>query len=187
LVEELPSSPPDRITVALVQALPAPRKVDEVVEKGTEVGVDWFLVVPSAGSPLWSSGQREERIDRWKRIAKEAAKQSRQLAVPRVEAPTSPAAARVLLAEAGFVSVVLAPDARLHLADALAESARGPVQPPSRRVALWVGPEGGWEPAEVDELADAGAVIATLGRRILRTETAGPVAAALARFVAGER
>ncbi len=197
-----PAPPPARADILLVQGLPEPRKVDEIVEKGTEVGVDSFLVVPAAGSPAVPVARLGERATRWTRVAREAARQSRQLKAPRVEVASSLGAARERAAAEGRLSIVLDPWGMVSLAEALdSVSPAGPrgtsaptsggaaARPdtpedgaPPLLLALWVGPEGGWSDDERAAFAQAGMASATLGRRVLRTETAGPVAAAVCRF-----
>ena len=157
--------------VTLVQALPELRSVDVIVAKGTEVGVDEFVLVPVAGSPRVRRDRIEERVERWAKVALEAAKQSKQLAVPRVLVrDLDQARART---GAGRASVVLEPSATDGLDEVLARLGS------PGRVALWVGPEGGWTEDELVALAGPGSDLARLGRRILRAETAGPVAAAV--------
>ncbi len=177
-------APSQRVRLLLVQALPQPRKVDEVIEKGTEVGFDSFLVTPAAGSPDVPLEKLKARVVRWRAIAREAAKQSKQPAVPQVRVATSLEAAVELVRAEGWVSVVLTLGEAAHLGDVLAGSVAGsPAGSPASRWALWVGPEGGWEPEELETLLHAGVRPVGLGSRVLRTETAGPVAGALARYV----
>ena len=73
------------IPVGLVQGMTRPAATDYLLEKGTEVGASFFLLVPAAGSALRSGASRGPRLARWRRIVREAAKQSKQLAVPSVE------------------------------------------------------------------------------------------------------
>lgn len=212
------------VHVTLVQALPEPRKMDLVVEKGTEVGVDAFVVVPAEGSPAMPRDRLWERLERWRRVARQAAKQSRQLGVPVVEAAASLQEARDRLAvsfggdgvrSAGVVlqpgaaeslgswldrqRAVLAPAptappapiappvppaaAAVPIAAALAPFAP---PPPVLALALWVGPEGGWSAGEIGRFAAWGLSLAGMGRRVLRTETAGPVGVAVVRFSLGD-
>jgi RsmE family RNA methyltransferase len=65
-----------RLRLGLVQALVRPAALDAILEKGTEVGCSFFLLVPAAGSPRWADARREDRLKRWSRIVQEAAKQS---------------------------------------------------------------------------------------------------------------
>ncbi len=179
-------SMPARLEILLVQGLCQPRKIDEIIEKGTEVGVDSFLTFPATGSPDVPVGRIEARLERWRSIAREAAKQSKQLASPPVRVAGDLASALRLLEAEGWGSIVLDTRASKHLSAVLEEGVVvppwgcEPTEPPAR-LALWVGPEGGWTEDEVNALAQAGARPAHLGRRVLRTETAGPVAGALTR------
>ncbi len=164
--------------VGVVQAIPRPSAADFVVEKGTEVGADFFLLVQSEGSSRHADGGTAERLERWRRIAREAAKQSKQTRVPLVETCACIDEALVRLNQDRVHNVVLDPGALLALAQVLEDLPRSP----KMRIALWVGPEGGWSAAESQALRVAGASSAGLGRSILRTETAGPVAVAIARL-----
>ncbi len=179
-------SMPARLEVLLVQGLCQPRKIDEVVEKGTEVGVDSFLIVPAAGSPDVPLERLEARLERWCAIAREAAKQSKQLAVPPVRVAEGLHIALRFLRAEGWASIVLDTGAPEHLRAVLEDGMELPWEvcdhrTPPARLALWVGPEGGWTDDEVKTLAQGGARPAHLGRRVLRTETAGAVAGALTR------
>ena len=104
--------------VTLIQALPDLRSVDVIVAKGTEVGVDEFVLVPAAGSPRVRRDRIEERVERWGKVALEAAKQSKQLAVPRVLV-SGLEQARARTTGAGWASVVLEPSAADGLEDVL--------------------------------------------------------------------
>lgn len=173
---------PDALRVALAQALPQWGKVDEVVEKGTEVGVDLFLFFSSFGSPRDALPRATRRLERWQRAAREAAKQSRQLAVPPVVLEQSMAGAAARLCGGGWTSIVLEPSSQADLGTWLQGQAFLTPGPEPWKLAVWVGPESGWAAAEVADFGRRGYEPVQLGRRILRTETAGPVAAAVLRF-----
>lgn len=183
-IEEIcPSPRKGRAEVALVQALPDPRKVDEIVEKGTEVGADLFLIVPASGSPSVPIDRLIERATRWRRIAREAAKQSRRLSIPVVEVTPSFAEARARLDAGGWAVLVLDPMTGHPLKAAVEDAAQ--MSHPAR-VALWVGPESGWSEAERTWFELEKLPVVSLGREVLRTETAGPVGAAVCRFALGD-
>ncbi len=167
--------------VGLVQAMTRPAAMDYVLEKATEVGASFFVLVPAAGSPKRSDLSRGDRLDRWRRIAREAAKQSKQMAVPTVDIAGSVGEALEDLRVSQTQSLVLEPAAATALQDAVVREAS-----PAARIALWVGPEGGWTAGELDQFAGAGVGTARLGRSILRTETAGSVAVAVARLALGD-
>jgi 16S rRNA (uracil1498-N3)-methyltransferase len=188
-----------RTQVGLVQALARPSVMDHVIEKGTEVGAGFFLLVPAAGSARLSEEAKADRLVRWRRIAREAAKQSKQTAVPWVDVAESVGDGLSRMAGSGTLTVILEPGAPgplqqvLRAAFARREPSRGGPDvdlptgvslPP--RVSLWVGPEGGWTEAELGLFLAAGTPMARLGQSILRTETAGPVAVAVARLELGD-
>jgi 16S rRNA (uracil1498-N3)-methyltransferase len=170
-----------RHRVALVQALTRPSALDWSVEKSTEAGASLILLVQTAGSPSHSGKDGGARPARLARIAREAAKQSKQPAIPLLENEPSPAAALERLQALGLTSILLDPSAEqtLHgLVTLWAAEGGG--------IALWVGPESGWTEAEREGLLRAGVVPARLGRGVLRTETAGPVAVVVARLALGD-
>ena len=178
-----------RTPVGVVQALARPSVMDYAIEKGTEVGASFFLVVPAAGSPRLRKEAATDRLRRWRKIAREAAKQSRQTVVPTVDAAASVADGVDRIARSGAMMVILDPGAGDDLRRVLrampdlgASSGRESSADQMRALALWVGPEGGWTDAEVGLILAKGAAAARLGRGVLRTETAGPVGVAVARL-----
>lgn len=150
--------PAHRLTV--VQAVLKGDALETVVRQGTEVGIAAFRLVVAERSVVRELPPR--RLDRLRAIAREAAEQSERGIVPRVSEP-------VPLAEAMGAGAVL-----------LAERSHGArlsgLFPPATVV---VGPEGGFTPDEVAAAEAAGVTIATLGRRILRSETVAVAAAAV--------
>lgn len=176
--------------VGLVQALARPAAMDYVIEKATEVGASFFLLVPAGSSPPMALEAPTGRIARWRRVAREAAKQSKQTAVPWVDVVDSIGEGLERLADIGAVSIVLDPNTTCHLSEAVCkavthkELVKDEPAPEKRAgVSLWVGPEGGWTTAEMAEFSMAGLAVAKLGQSVLRTETAGPVAVAVTRLV----
>lgn len=152
------SEPRHRLTI--VQALLKGDALEQVVQHATEVGVARFLLVLTERCVARDISAR--KLERLHAIAREAAEQSERGVVPAVEGP-------VRLAEA------LAPGAVLlrerHDGQRLAELAAPP--------AVVIGPEGGFTPAEVAEATAAGAILAGLGPRILRSQTVAVAAAAV--------
>lgn len=147
----------------------APTKGDRpewAVQKLAEVGVDRIVPLATARSVVrWDGARAEHHLQRLREIARQAAMQSRRLTVPVVE-PVS-----TLPAVLGALPAVLASAG--GGAPALAEPGGGP--PSLAHPVILVGPEGGWDPAE---LADAPATV-SLGVTVLRTETATVVAGTL--------
>jgi len=131
-------------------------------------------------------------LARRRRIVREAAKQSKQLAVPSVEVLDSIDDALSRLG-AETISLALEPGAPDGLHEAVAaarkrEDLSGGAREAGRlaRLALWVGPESGWTGEELERLSAAGAQRVRLGQSVLRAETAGPVAVAVARLALGD-
>jgi 16S rRNA (uracil1498-N3)-methyltransferase len=175
-------------SVGIVQAMTRPVAMDYLLEKGTEAGASFFVLVSVAGSTQPFAAPQAARLSRWRRIAREAAKQSKQLAVPAVKIAGS-----IDEALEGFgsreLSLVLEPGASDRLYDVVVEARRredsgGGVRP--ARLALWVGPEGGWTEEDLARLVSAGAKTVRLGQGVLRAETAGPMAVAVARLALGD-
>ena len=153
----LPEPP---VAVTLVCAFPRGQRGDWIVEKATELGVAALTPLAAQRSVMQPG---EGRLERWRRIAIEAAEQCGRASLPEFDAEPPPDAMR-LLADL---------DAPLSIAGAISAA-----DPPPPAVALYVGPEGGWSPEERERLLDGGARPVGLGPRRLRVETAAIVGVA---------
>jgi 16S rRNA (uracil1498-N3)-methyltransferase len=164
----LDATPP----ITLAQALPKGRKFELILQKAVELGAARIVPVTSARTVVRLDRSRAgERLERWRRIAAEAAKQCRRPSVPEVAQVTS---LEEWLGElgppkAGQLRLLLWEEATEPLREVLAHAGK-----PTEVICL-VGPEGGIEAAEAAGATEAGFVAASLGPRILRAETA-PVA-----------
>ncbi len=163
--------------LTLVYGLPKGDKLDRVARQITELGAARLILLDCARSVVKLAGPRAaKRRDRVLRIVDEAARQCARADTPAVIGPVSLDAA--LAATADETRWVLHPgaDGRVTPLDA------APCAPP---LALFVGPEGGFAPAELHALDGAGAHRIALDCPVLRTETAAPVAVALALYRMG--
>lgn len=160
---ELPSK------IYLFQGIPKADKMEWIVQKSVELGV--FEVIPVAVKRCvvkLDEKKAAAKVNRWQGIAEAAAKQCKRGMIPTVREPMS---MKEAAAYAGGMNVKLIP---YELADDMArtkqiiEAIR-----PGESVAVFIGPEGGFEESEVAEALAAGIEPVTLGKRILRTETAG--------------
>lgn len=159
-----------RPEIWLYQALTKGEKFDDVVEKASEIGVSRVIPFDSARSIVrWDERKRARAVERWTAIARAAAKQSRSPWITTVDVVSDD----VGVIEGG--TFVLHEGAGRRLRDALDADA-------PERVAFAVGPEGGFADDEVESLEARGSHVVSLGPRILRTETAGLVAAAVVAF-----
>lgn len=170
LGEFVPAGAADRGRhVTLVLGILKADKFDWVVQKATEVGVARIVPIVTARSVTVSG-----RPDRWRRIAIEATEQSGRTVVPVIDDPV-PFRASLAVASPGAMRVACWEDEAV-VAFRSALASQGPAVP----LVLWVGPEGGISMEEAAELRASGAATATLGPRILRSETAAIVAVAQA-------
>lgn len=174
LVDELLGRSELPVNVTLVAALPKGNGFDEVVRQCTELGVAAIMPVVSDRTLLHPSPQK---LERWRRIAQEAAEQSERQVVPTIEEPRSLA---TLFTEPQVVSGAVTQKfwctergATVHLLECLVG---GEPRQAAGGMAIAVGPEGGWTAAEVAGAIAAGYQPVSLGPRILRAVTA-PVAA----------
>ncbi len=172
-------APPTR-AMTVVQGLPKGDKLELVLQKATELGAAGIAPVSTARSVVKLEGKEDKKLERWRRIVEEAARQCRRSDVPTVHAP-SPLAAVWHNLPADVAVLVL--DEEEH---ALPLSAAWASLAPTRPLALVVGPEGGLTREEVDSLTARGATSVTLGRLVLRTETAALAALAVLRHLEGE-
>lgn len=164
------------VDLVLVQALLPARKLEFVLQKASEFGISDFIPIETVRS-VKSPGDRSGRkVERWARIAREATKQSKGAAAPRV---TDPRPLKRLLQEPGeglriFLSERGGKPLRILLSE---EEEAGPSKP--SRMIVFVGPEGGWTEAEEKSFRTAGCEPVSLGRRVLKAETAALAAVAI--------
>ena len=172
---------PEAPSITIMQGLPRGEKIELVLQKGTELGVSEFAIFRADRSVPKLAGEKlQNRLERWTRIVHEATRQSERFDQPSVAwHPTAAAAAasasnadlKLLLWERGTPSP-------------LRELLEG--QPRPSRVAIAIGPEGGFEPGEAEAFSLWGFIPVTLGERILRTETAALAMTAILQYKWGD-
>ena len=160
---ELPSK------LYLFQGLPKSDKMELIIQKATELGV-YELIPAVTGRTVVKLDEKkaQKKTARWNAIAESAAKQSGRSRIPQVREIMTFSEA---LAYAGDLDVLLIPYEKAEGMDATRQAVEG--IRPGQSVGIFIGPEGGFEEAEVEQAMACGALPVTLGRRILRTETAG--------------
>jgi 16S rRNA (uracil1498-N3)-methyltransferase len=167
------------LRITLAQAVPKGQKMDFVVEKATELGV--HAIVPVRTARVIGSETSDAKVERWRRIAKSAAQQSGRTHIPQLGAIVSWPA---LIATFGSYDRVVLP---WELADpSPLRDTLGDVLADARSILIVVGPEGGLSNDEVGAAQAGGARVLSLGRRILRTETAALVLLAAIAYASGE-
>jgi 16S rRNA (uracil1498-N3)-methyltransferase len=139
------------------------------IEKCTELGVSRIIPVIARRTDAHLAHAAEKRVDRWRRIAREASEQSRRTAVPEIADPVK-LKAYLTFAESGSRILLAENEDQVHLSDLCCGSGE---------VVLAVGPEGGWTEEELRAFSAAGWQYASLGATILRAETAAIAALAV--------
>lgn len=172
---------PSRIT--LFQGLPKSDKMELIIQKCVELGVFRIVPVETKRTVVKLDAKKEQnRLKRWAGISESAAKQSGRGLIPEISPVKS---FREALSEAAQLDVVLIPYERAenmsHTRQVL-ENIR-----PGQSVGIFIGPEGGFEKEEAEQAVESGAQAVTLGRRILRTETAGMAVLSMLGYLLEDR
>lgn len=169
IVQSNPSSTELKKKIYLFQGLPKSDKMELIIQKAVELGV--YEIIPTVTSRCIvkiDAKKEDKKIARWQQISESAAKQSGRGIIPKIKAPMS---LKEALDYAKNIDTVLIPYEKAEGIEStrtvLAEAQNG------SSVAVFIGPEGGFEEKEIEIAEDNGAHSITLGKRILRTETAG--------------
>ena len=165
------------LNITLVQAVSAADRMDFTLQKSVELGVTEIRPVISERCVVRLSGERaEKRVARWQEIVVSACEQSGRNIVPKVLPLTTYAQALQQLPQETAKLLM-----SLNCAQKLSD-----VRPQSGKVVFMVGPEGGWTEKEEQQAFDAGFQSVTLGKRVLRTETASLAAIATMQTLWGD-
>lgn len=176
----LPRPAESPLAIDVYQALPEKERFELLLQKLTELGVARIVPVETAHSVTLAerdAGQRKSH--RWPAVVRRAASQCRRAMLPELYETMPMAQALALAGDAELKLILYEQETGWTVAAAL-----GTLQP--ARIALLVGPEGGFAAEEVAAAQAAGFIAVTLGPRILRTETAAMAAAALLQGLTGD-
>lgn len=156
------------IYVALYQAIPKADKMDLIVQKCVELGVNKIVpVVTERCISRPDTKSINKKIIRWQKISKEAAKQSRRGKIPKIESLINLECAAKKSQES---------DCSLVFYELSGKKINDIINHSPKTISIFIGPEGGFTEQEISILSSYNVIPATLGKRILRTETA-PIAA----------
>ncbi|GAA0135953.1 16S rRNA (uracil(1498)-N(3))-methyltransferase [Paenibacillus sp. YSY-4.3] len=187
IIEMLEASGEPRVQVTIAQSLPKGDKMEIVIQKCTEIGASSFLPFMSERTVVQYDPRKEEkRALRWRKIAKEAAEQAHRSRVPAVDSPATWKELLGKLPEYDLACVCYEKEHGQQLRDVLKPFSERIGDGTKPRVLVAIGPEGGFTEQEIAQLEAAGAVSIGLGRRILRTETAGMAALTCIMYETGE-
>lgn len=179
LREKIEGSNESCLDITLYQGLPKAGKMDLIVQKATELGVNRIVPVITERVVVKSSSEFK-KLDRLKRIILEAAKQSKRSRIPEIELPMD---FTEVLQDMKKNEILIVP---YENAENYGFSALKKELCELRSCGILIGPEGGFTDEEIASLHEKGAKIVTLGSRILRTETAGFTAITMAQLLYGD-
>jgi len=168
IVEKIPPQKETSMEIVLGQAIPKAQKMDLIVQKATELGVSSIIPFLSDRSvPLLDAERSLRKRMRWQKVAVEATKQCGRTIVPQVDA-IIPFRGLLNRWDENSLKIMLWEDEKNNTLKDLLKTHQ-----PSARVVILVGPEGGFSGQEVNMAREAGFHTVSLGKYILRTETAG--------------
>jgi len=182
LIKELDINNESHVKVHLYQGLPKSSKMDLIVQKGTELGI--MSITPVVTNRVVVQNQLGEfkKLDRWQRIALEAAKQSKRTLIPNINSPIDFHQLKIQLKNMDLIVVPYESADNYGIKNMIGTIAKDKI----KEVAIIIGPEGGFEEEEISDLKTLGAHLVTLGPRILRTEIAGFVCSAIVQYELGD-
>ena len=157
------------VNITLLQGIPKSDKLEMIIQKAVELGVSEIIPVKTKRVVVKIDEKKADtKVNRWNAIAESAAKQSKRSIIPKVHEPMSIDNALEIVKDFG---VKLIPyenadgiDKTRKILDSMDKT---------KNIAVFIGPEGGFEESEVERIKNSGFEVITLGKRILRTETAG--------------
>lgn len=189
IVDEVDINRESRIRISLYQGVPKSTKMDIILQKLTEAGVDEIVLVNTKRSVVNIKGDKaDKKFDRWERIIYEAAKQCKRGMIPKLRGILS---FKEALEDMGKNDINICPyevEKSLGIKEALQtdQVKRILENKDEVRVGIFIGPEGGFAEEENEMVKAAGISSVTMGPRIFRTETASIVATAITLYELGD-
>ena len=160
--------------IILVQSLVNENKMDYVLQKGTELGVNTFYAYKAHNSVVKENDKSNKKIIRWQRIVKEASEQSKRNIIPEVNNIID---IQGLCELKGDLKILLTVNEKTkNIKKVLKENKKYDT------LIIVVGPEGGFTTVEEDKLIKSGYISTSIGKRVLRSETAGIVAISMINY-----
>ena len=189
IVDDVDINRESRIRVSLYQGVPKSTKMDIILQKLTEAGVDEIVLVNTKRSVVNIKGDKaDKKFDRWERIIYEAAKQCKRGMIPKLRGILS---FKEALEDMGKNDINICPyevEKSLGIKEALQTGQVKKIleNKDEVRVGIFIGPEGGFAEEENEMVKAAGIASVTMGPRIFRTETASIVATAITLYELGD-
>ena len=176
IIEKVNIKRESNLKVKLYQGMPKGTKMELILQKLTEIGVDEIVLVQTKRSVTKIDNKKEDKkIERWERIIYEAAKQSKRAKRPKL---TGVLTFKEALADMQNNDLNLSPyenERTISIKEAIKDSS-------ANTIGIFVGPEGGFEEEEIEKIQEIDGKVVSLGPRILRTETASVVASSIVLY-----
>lgn len=168
------------IEVVLFQGIPKASKMDYIIQKTTELGIAKIIPLILDRCVVKIEDKKNKKQEKWQKIANEAAKQCGRGVIPEVCMPLSLDEAIKYMEDLDLCFVPYECEEKQKLRDTLTKNEN------VKSVGFIIGPEGGFDGSEIDKIKQAGIETITLGKRILRTETAGEAVLAMVMYELGD-
>ncbi len=168
------------LLVTLYQGIPKASKMEEIIQRCVELGVNSIVPVFMERTVVVDKGNFGKKLDRWQKISDEAVKQCKRGIIPEVQDTVKFKEALSTLADHDLILFPYENEDNRTIKDCLREVVASGNKP--KTVAIIIGPEGGFADKEAVMLDEIGAERVSLGKTILRTETAGPAALAMTMY-----
>ena len=157
------------VNITLLQGIPKSDKLEMIIQKAVELGVSEIIPVKTKRVVVKIDEKKvDTKVNRWNAIAESAAKQSKRSIVPKVLKPQTVENALETVKDYGVKLLPYENAQGIKKTRSILDN-----MDKTKNIAVFIGPEGGFEESEVDSIKNSGFEVITLGKRILRTETAG--------------
>jgi len=174
--------PEKAVKISLFQALPKAHKMDFIVQKAAELGADRIVSFQSSRSvPRLSTDKTRAKVSRWRSIATEAARQCGRADIPEIEGIVS-FEEMLTYAERESLKIIFWEEESER---GIKEVLRDEKYAGANGISVVIGPEGGFSQEEIEKAADRGFISVTLGRNILKVETAALTILAIIQYDKG--
>ncbi|MGN0108403.1 MAG: 16S rRNA (uracil(1498)-N(3))-methyltransferase [Hominilimicola sp.] len=182
ITEKHASQSEPNIKVTLFQGLPKASKMEYIIQKTTELGINEIVPIKLSRCVVKIDNTKDEKkkLDRWQKISEAAAKQSGRGIVPQISEIMTLDKVIERSKEFDLFFVPYECEEQKTLKEVLLS------KPDIKSVGFIIGPEGGFDPTETEKLHESGIDTVTLGKRILRTETAGEAVLAMTMYEIGD-
>lgn len=178
IIKTKPNTAEPALKISLYQSLTTREKFENILQKGTEIGISKFIPTETKRSLVKSKDLKPEKIERYKRIVTEAAEQSERGIVPEILPVTKLEEAVAEAIKKGSVIIAWEGEDNKNISHITLNT--------TQEIAVFIGPEGGFEESEIKTAKSLGALAVSLGPRVLRTETAGTFIAGILLFLSGD-